>query len=384
MIALPGRGSTRHAAGPVAGPVRPLPDFGTRPLVSIFVSSYNYARFLPQCLTSVLTQDYDNIDVYVIDDASADNSAEVAGVFAAADPRFRIIRRPVNRGHMEAFNEGLAAARGEYFIKLDADDLLTPGSLARSVAFAEHNPNVGFVYGEPIAFSGPPLPHARTTPTSWSVWPGHDWLAHVCRLGYNAIAQPEALIRTATLRAAGYYNPALPHTFDMEMWMRLAVLADVGTIDGADQGYYRIHSASMQHTINSGILRDLEGRRDAFISVLTGPGKDVANAGELLTTARRTLAVKALRHACDLLDASGQRRRGDRTVLGSRTDSQDRVEGFIAFAEEVYPAVRELPVRATVDGLLRADPRVVMRHRVRTTARVAVRQVQTHVRLPGA
>ncbi|WP_250283782.1 glycosyltransferase [Frankia sp. CiP1_Cm_nod2] len=383
MIALPGRRPAEDAAGPVAGPVRPLPAAGTRPLVSIFVSSYNYARFLPQCLTSVLTQDYDNIDVYVIDDASADNSAEVAGVFAAADPRFRIIRRSVNRGHMETFNEGLAAARGEYFIKLDADDLLTPGSLARSVAFAEHNPAVGFVYGEPVAFAASPLPPARTAPASWSLWPGHAWLAHVCRLGHNAIAQPEALIRTATLRAAGYYNPDLPHTFDMEMWMRLAVLADVGTIDGADQGYYRIHSASMQHTINSGVLRDLEGRRDAFVSVLTGPGKDVPNAEELLTTARRTLAVKALRHACDLLGASQRRGPIGHDALGARADERDQAEGFVAFAEEVYPAARELAPWATVDGLLRADPRVVMRHRARTTARAAVRQARAHVRPPG-
>ncbi|WP_250280018.1 glycosyltransferase, partial [Frankia sp. Cppng1_Ct_nod] len=93
-------------------------------------------------------------DVVIVDDASDDDSASVAVSLAAADSRVGVLTRRANGGPVAAFNDGLAKAQGEYLVRLDADDLLTPGSLARSLALLEANPWVGMAYGRPLHFDG--------------------------------------------------------------------------------------------------------------------------------------------------------------------------------------------------------------------------------------
>jgi glycosyltransferase involved in cell wall biosynthesis len=100
-------------------PVRP-------PTVTVVVPCYNYARFLPAAVDSALAQDGVQVKVLIVDDASTDGSAEVARSLAGRDGRVRLIARPRNGGPVASFNDGLAAADGEYLIRLDADDLLTP------------------------------------------------------------------------------------------------------------------------------------------------------------------------------------------------------------------------------------------------------------------
>ncbi len=78
-------------------------------------------------------------------------------------------------------------------------------------------------------------------------------------------------MRGSVQRAIGGYDPALPHSGDLEMWLRAAAVADIGRVNGANQAYYRVHPTSMQRTVHAGYLTDLEGRRDAFESVLLGP-----------------------------------------------------------------------------------------------------------------
>src|SRR5439155_1316868 len=117
-------------------------------------------------------------EVIVVDDASTDDSAEVAQRYADADPRVKLIRHTVNTNHVVAFNDGYAEATGEFIVRVDADDMLTPGSLARSVALFDAYPSVGLVYGYPRHFTtqAPPEPVAGPAP-SWTVRSGAAWEA---------------------------------------------------------------------------------------------------------------------------------------------------------------------------------------------------------------
>src|SRR5580698_1497884 len=98
----------------------------SEPLVSFVVPSYNYARFLPDCLNGIFNQEggYD-FEVIAVDDASSDNSVEVLESFAH-DPRLRIVRHERNQGHVKTVNEGLAAARGQFVARIDSDDRYRP------------------------------------------------------------------------------------------------------------------------------------------------------------------------------------------------------------------------------------------------------------------
>ena len=97
---------------------------GAAPLVSIIVPVYNVEEFLGECLESVLDQDYENIEVLVVDDASRDNSRAIADLFAENDPRVQVIEHEHNRGLGPARNTGARKARGSYIFFLDSDDYL--------------------------------------------------------------------------------------------------------------------------------------------------------------------------------------------------------------------------------------------------------------------
>ena len=132
--------------------------------VSVVIPCYNYGHFLPDCVNSVLTdQPGVDIRVLVIDDASTDDSAQVAKQIAANDSRVEVITHSLNAGHLATYNEGLLDwADGDYAVLLSADDQLTPGALSRACALLDAHPEVGFSYGHPVWFKHPgPPPPAR-------------------------------------------------------------------------------------------------------------------------------------------------------------------------------------------------------------------------------
>ena len=143
------------------------------------IPCYNYGHFLEEAVASVLA-DEEGVDVriLIIDDASPDDSADVARAIAARDPRVETIVHTVNRGNIATYNEGpLEWADGDYCLLMSADDRLTPGALRRARDLLDANPGVGFVYGRALwVADGAPDPKARTTVRGWSVWPGDWWL----------------------------------------------------------------------------------------------------------------------------------------------------------------------------------------------------------------
>ena len=272
--------------------VKPLPPIGHPAEVAAVIPCYNYARYLPEAVESVLSQQDVGIHVVVVDDASTDDSLAVARTLASRDSRITVIANGTNRGPVETFNTGLAACKGEFLVRLDADDLLTPGSLQRSVAVMRAFPSVGLVYGHPLHFAGNEPPDPRLTATGWTVWPGHEWLAGRCESGCNVITSPEVLMRRSLVDRLGGQKP-LAHTHDMEMWLRLSAFGDVAYIHGADQAWHREHSNSLSAR-EVDPFKDLLERRDAFEVLFAGPAGQLPGAAEWARTAMAAIANDAV------------------------------------------------------------------------------------------
>ena len=117
------------------------------PLVSFVVPCYNYARYLPDCLGSIfhLRGGYD-IEVIAIDDCSQDNTLQILSGFS--DPRLKVIKHPVNKGHVFTVNEGLKETRGKYVVRIDPDDRCRPNFLTDTLPEFEQYPEIGLVYGD--------------------------------------------------------------------------------------------------------------------------------------------------------------------------------------------------------------------------------------------
>jgi GT2 family glycosyltransferase len=293
--------------------------------VSVAVSCYNHGQFLDDCVMSVLRQECVDVDVSIIDDASTDDSVPVAERLAEADGRVTLVRHAASVGHIETYNEGLAAAQGDFAIVLSAGDLLPPGSLARATALLQAHPQVGLAYGRPVEFTSTPPP-ARTRVRGWSVWDGHDWIARRCRVGRNCIVNPEVVMRRAVLEKVGLFRPELPHSGDMELWMRIAAVSDIGRVNGPYQGFYRSHDTSMMRTRFANVLTDLTERRRAFDVLFDTMGDCIDDAEELRSDAYRAMAREALGHACRAYDQG-------------RVDSE-LVEHLLALAQELDPGLR--------------------------------------------
>ncbi len=233
--------------------------------VDVIVPCYNYARYLRECVESVLSQSGPSVRVLIIDDASTDNTAEVASELSKQDQRVVFLQHSVNRGHIATYNEGIDWTSAKYLLLLSADDCLVPGALDRATTLMEKYPNVGLVFGNAIEVDelgqtcytdAVPCSNSERILTSQEFF----------RLSgaRNIVPTPTAVVRTTLQKAVGGYRTELPHAGDMEMWLRLAAHASVGFVK-MPQAVYRQHGTNMSLSYMShDWLPDLKQRRIAF------------------------------------------------------------------------------------------------------------------------
>lgn len=93
------------------------------PLVSVVVPIYNTEKYLRQCVESILRQSYKNIEIILVDDGSTDSSSQICDKYASQDGRVKVIHQ-LNGGLGKAYNNGIAAAAGEYIGIVESDDFI--------------------------------------------------------------------------------------------------------------------------------------------------------------------------------------------------------------------------------------------------------------------
>lgn len=115
------------------------------PLVSVVITSYNYAQFIGRAIESALQQNYENLEVIVCDNGSSDDSVRIISEFLS-DRRLRLVQNETNLGVIGNLNKGLHLSMGEFVVFLSADDYFLPGHIARAVQHYRDNPHVDVVY----------------------------------------------------------------------------------------------------------------------------------------------------------------------------------------------------------------------------------------------
>jgi glycosyltransferase involved in cell wall biosynthesis len=117
------------------------------PLISVVTPVYNGEPFLPECIESVLSQDYSNWEYIIVNNRSTDRSLEVAQSYARQDPRISVVTNEVfvnaEENHNNCFRR--ISGRSEYCKVVSADDWLFPGCLTRMVRFGVAHPSVGII-----------------------------------------------------------------------------------------------------------------------------------------------------------------------------------------------------------------------------------------------
>jgi glycosyltransferase involved in cell wall biosynthesis len=362
--------------------VRPRKQIGRRSSVSVIIPCYNYGRYLVECVNSVLNQPGVRVDILIIDDASTDGSDLIARRLGEQDTRIRTICHKTNKRHAATQNEGIAQITGDYIVILSADDLLSPGSLARATSLMEEYPSVGLAYGSTIWFTDDELPAPRKTAKSWIIWHGHDWITQTCKTGENTVGSAGVLMRTSVLRKTSGFRDDLPHSGDLEMWMELAALSDVGFVAGADQGYYRTHACNMHRSFSA--LDDFSQRLAAFESMFSKRSASLKDSDEMRDSAHRAIAHMALDQAMRDIACRAIARSAFNRVIGayahrSVDDESIPVDDYAVFAFRVWPAVTRLRQWRTLHKMTKSESQPSLVPPL--IARMAARKLRTRFRV---
>ena len=121
------------------------------PLVSVLIPVYNHARYVRQCLDSLLTEGWSNLEVLVTDDGSTDNSFEVIQEWRTEHPnafvRFELTKQE-NQGLTKTLNRLVAKDTGEFVTLVASDDYLLPEGISSRVSYLQQNPHLLAVFGD--------------------------------------------------------------------------------------------------------------------------------------------------------------------------------------------------------------------------------------------
>lgn len=212
-------------------------DLSTIPRVSVVIPTYNYARYIPEAIDSVLAQSFEELEVIVVDDGSTDKTAEILRAFSG---QIRTICQE-HRGLSAARNTGIRAARGLYVAFLDSDDLWLPEKVSLQVARLDAEPDVGLVYCETLLFddSAP----AKLTPHSdWASHPSGRILPWLVR--QNVVPSPTPLVRRELFERVGLFDETLSACEDWDMWIRIGRVCEIAYVNQV-LAKYRRHQENM-------------------------------------------------------------------------------------------------------------------------------------------
>ena len=183
------------------------------PVVSILVTVHNREGYLAPCLDSILASTFQNFEAVVVDDQSDDDSAGIAGAYAARDPRIRFTRNETNLGDYPNRRRAADLARGRYLKYVDSDDLIYPHSLEVMVGAMEanHEAAVGLSHSAP----------EDEQPYPWSLTPEQAWHKHFLGRGCLSCGPSGAIIRRDRfLEVGGFRNWGVLN--DTDLWYRLS------------------------------------------------------------------------------------------------------------------------------------------------------------------
>ena len=156
----------------------------TFPKISIVVPVYNVEAYVSKCIESIMHQDYENIEIIVVDDGSTDTSSKICEQYARSDNRIRLIHQE-NQGLSMARNNGIDIAAGEYIGFVDSDDWIKPDMYSTLYNnAAEHDADISIGNFNYVMPSGEHIPFANEN-TGVKVFEGIYKVAHNIRTTNN-------------------------------------------------------------------------------------------------------------------------------------------------------------------------------------------------------
>jgi len=177
--------------------------------ISVVTPSFNQGAYLEATLRSLLSQDYPDLELIVIDGGSNDQSVEIIRRYASSLSHWESER---DRGQSHALNKGFAHVHGDIWSWLNSDDLLEPGVLRRVAEVFAQDPEAGVVYGDCVYVG-------EDGETVIEKFPGEPY-SRLRHLAHRFIAQPSCFFRTTMVPPA--VREDLQYCMDYDLWLGLS------------------------------------------------------------------------------------------------------------------------------------------------------------------
>ena len=220
------------------------------PLVSVIMPAYNSSAYIEASIQSVLEQDYEAIELIVVDDGSSDGTPELARAFGS---RVQVIEQK-NSGPAAARNKGVSAARGELLAFVDADDIWLPGKARAQVRYLTEHPDIGIVFGRWIrwdanpdgSFSAPPA--VVEDNAGCPVIPQLSGWIYPELLLDSVVWIVSSMLRKPIWETLGGLDTTLRVGEDYDFFLRASRISKIDKLNQT-VAYYRIHQQSTTHVM---------------------------------------------------------------------------------------------------------------------------------------
>lgn len=202
------------------------------PRITIVVPSYNQGHYLDETLRSIFDQEYSNIELFVVDGGSSDNSEEIIGKH---EEKINWWTSEKDSGQSEAINKGLKRATGEIITWLNSDDLFAKNALTTIAAhFNASTSNIGLIHGGAEIFNSKKIIETRFTYQA----PNKE-----AYLSGMVLPQPASFFKKKFLDKTGLINEELHYGMDYDLFLRLSLVSEFKPINDV-LARYRLHEQS--------------------------------------------------------------------------------------------------------------------------------------------
>ncbi len=216
------------------------PEFANRERVkvSVIIPCYNYARFLPDAVGSVLRQTFDDYEIIIVNDGSTDHSKELAVKLLSENPArpMLLIDQPNAGQPAISRNNGIRRARGEYILCLDADDLIEPTMLSECAAALDANKNVGVAYTDRCDFN-------NDNPSDQKIYKAEPYNLHRLRTACHIWCC--SMFRKTAWEKVGGYRTNVRGMEDWDFWIACGAKGVYGHYIPKPLFDYRLHGESL-------------------------------------------------------------------------------------------------------------------------------------------
>jgi len=187
------------------------------PKISIIIPTLNQARFIEETITSVLTQDYPNLELIVLDGGSTDGTLEILKKYSSL---LTWISEP-DKGQVDAINKGLRMVTGEVVAYLNSDDIYTPGTLLTVGKYFVDHPDTQILTGKCLNMDENGVETRSLIKLYKNFWLklGID----KCLMVLDYVSQPSTFWRTELIHSIGFFDPTLRNALDYDYWLRVTL-----------------------------------------------------------------------------------------------------------------------------------------------------------------